>query len=588
MIRICISMGIVVCLCAPAMSQSSTLTRDRDPVVLLGANVPTLVGLEPNHVVAFRYLGGWQQIPVQIDERKLVDFYVVYNGAPGGFTTMAYADPTTYTGADEDTTFDADDELVVMARDAGDRAGDAGGLPAGVLAGRAVEIAVSDSLNGGQAYVYLFETDGTLAPDAGQAYVSYAYNMLTGTYIPDYNTSTGPNPEDSEVITPYYHTHFSERWVCDRVNVLAGGATGVDILDRCKVLLGPGECGRNEDSFSTRAHNWPGEGAFFTNKTGPIRAIRSYMGANSGILTQRQHVFYEQRQDVSTFLRVHGIPGVMDFYDYSPEAAGMTYYNNLNLQGAVIDGQPDAVTTGPIVWEMATGPQGSLLMAHLPEVDFSPFVYTSYYSDDLTPSYTQCTGDAWEYASSGLWVNTPIPNTDPILAPQYGYYSILTLRRIVFYEPPAQTVQTAALRYTQAGAPLGAQVSDFHLTRTLALRTVNSPWGQVLLSPEPADANDPNRLAYPSGAVVSLTAAPIPGRAFGQWTVYDPNHPDDANFAAMDANTVLVLTMDANRQVEATFKCGGSAGPMLIPTLGLLGLWGGLAGLRGRRFGSRP
>ena len=47
-------------------SQSSTLDRDRDPVVLTGAELPSLLGLAPSAVVAFRYQGGWVQIPVQV------------------------------------------------------------------------------------------------------------------------------------------------------------------------------------------------------------------------------------------------------------------------------------------------------------------------------------------------------------------------------------------------------------------------------------------------------------------------------------------------------------------------------------------
>ena len=71
-----------------------------------------------------------------------------------------------------------------------------------------------------------------------------------------------------------------------------------------------------------------------------MRAIRSYIGANSGPLTQREHIFYEQREDIRTFLRVHAIPGRADFFDYSSAASGMTYRNNLNTGGVTIDGSP--------------------------------------------------------------------------------------------------------------------------------------------------------------------------------------------------------------------------------------------------------
>src|SRR5712691_8482433 len=59
-----------------------TLNRPEDPVVLTGADVPTLTGIAPHDLVAFRYSdGAWEQIPVQVDERDLKTFSNVYNSA---------------------------------------------------------------------------------------------------------------------------------------------------------------------------------------------------------------------------------------------------------------------------------------------------------------------------------------------------------------------------------------------------------------------------------------------------------------------------------------------------------------------------
>ena len=94
--------------------------RDGDPVVLSGQALATLGDASIDDVVGFRYESDWHQIPVQIDERKGVDFGTVYYGPDGslvGLSTLAYADSTTYTGADPDPTFDPDDELVFMARE---------------------------------------------------------------------------------------------------------------------------------------------------------------------------------------------------------------------------------------------------------------------------------------------------------------------------------------------------------------------------------------------------------------------------------------------------------------------------------------
>ena len=97
-----------------------TLNRPDDPVVLTGADVPALSSVAAQDVVAFRWVDGWTQLPVQVDERKQVNYTQVYNNAQSvNFTTTVYADPGTFTGADANANVDADDEIAFMARDTG-------------------------------------------------------------------------------------------------------------------------------------------------------------------------------------------------------------------------------------------------------------------------------------------------------------------------------------------------------------------------------------------------------------------------------------------------------------------------------------
>jgi hypothetical protein len=448
---------------------ASPLNRPEDPVVLTGADLPQLTGTMPADIVAFRYSGGWQQIPVQVDERFSQNFTKIYNATPPPFSStniseLVYADPNTYAGPDPNPAFDSDDELAFMAKDAG-TVPPGFSEPAHVVHNSGLQLTVTDPLDASaEGRVFLFKQDGTLDPGAGQSYVTYNFDLLSGNYKTTYDLATGPNPENSTVSTPYYAEHFGDRWQEDALEITTGGATGVDILDRHKALFAPGNCGRSEDTFDSYGgypgpSNFAGEGAFIVNKNGPVRAIRAYLGANSGPNTERVHVFYAQRQDDTTYLRVHPIPSVMDFFDYSPAASGMTYYNDLNTGGVTIDGVPDAVAAGAPHWEMVTGGQGSLVMSGLFVTNIPSFSYTSYYEDNKTNPTTQCTGDAFAYGSSGPYVNVSLPSTDPGL----GSTSFLNTTRVMYYEAPGLTTSDAAGLDARARAPLAVSSSAWSL-----------------------------------------------------------------------------------------------------------------------------
>ncbi len=437
-------------LALPTEGSAAPLTRDADPVVLSGQELSTLLGIEIDRIVAFSFEGNWVQIPLQIDERKIVDFGLVYNTGPIGLTTLAYADANTYCGADPDPAFDADDELVVMAADAGVAAGNAS-YPQNVVAGSGLETTIVDPLDDGMGYIYLFESDGSLDPGAGQNRIHYDFVLLSGSYLGSYNTLDGPNPEKSKIWSDAYRVTFRDRWIRRSIAVTAGGAWGDNILDRHKFLFGPGICDRTEETFSD------GEGAFFVNRDGPVRAIRSYMGANSGPLTQRDHLFYSKREEVATTLRVHPIPGMTDLFDYGTMAIGMTYYNDLNLAGATVDGSPDPVTSGSIKWELITGSQGSLTLTNSIDTNIGGLQLTSYYSDSFMPTVQQCTGDDFEIATSGPWIDQSIPSTDPTAgSPYYFHHS-----RVIYYDPPNITTAAAAHRYDQATTRLKVWAEPF-------------------------------------------------------------------------------------------------------------------------------
>jgi hypothetical protein len=446
--------GLVLAAAAGLLALTGcTLNRPDDPVVMTGSQLPALQDVAAGDVVAFRWVNGWDQVPVQVDERKQVDFGTVYNSTPMGFVTTVYADPGTFTGADADSDVDADDELAFMARDLGAEAPGDSAPPTGVVAGSGVKVRVRSTLGGEtrEAWIYLFERSGGLDPGAGERYVSYDFQLLSGAYKTTYKLQDGPNPENTTVTTPFYASHFSDRWLHDQIRVKAGNASQVDVLDRAKARLIPGNCGRSEDTFNDA------EGAFIANRSGPVRAIRSYIGANSGPLSQREHVFYERRQDIRTFLRVHAVPGPLDYFDYSSAAIGMTYRNNNNPGGVTIDGVPDSVSAGRLTWESVDGPQGGLSMVHTLQTDIPGLSPTSYYLDDSTPgggAETQCTGDAQSIGASGPWSSQgTIPNTDPLSTP----FNSLTSTRTIYYEEPGKANGSA--RAAQVDSALQFDVS---------------------------------------------------------------------------------------------------------------------------------
>jgi hypothetical protein len=401
---------------APARpaAPGSTLDRPDDAVVLTGAQATELVGTAADRVVGFRASNGaWVQIPVQVDERKDTTNAAIYDlpttqtfyGSSIDVPVTAYADPNTFTGADTDAAFDADDEVAFMTRDAG---GARGALtnPAGTT-GQPVEVRLAEPGDAGATgFVYLFAGNGTLDPAAGRADIAYDFRLISGDYKSTYRRTDGPNPEDSTVTGSTYTVHFSDRWLMDGLTLSRGSKPGVDLIDRAKYDI-QAFCVRNENTFNDE------EGAFVVNKAGPVRAVRSYLGANSGPNTQNTHFFYDTFVDTRVDLKVHAIPNVEAHLDFNQQAYGMTYRNPQVPAGVPVDGQPDDVpaSANPTWWSLV-GPQGGLGLSAVYDVDAAAAPVT-YHEDDTTPVNWQCTGDGQAVGDSGVFFNSWIDCTDP-------------------------------------------------------------------------------------------------------------------------------------------------------------------------------
>lgn len=480
------ALGLWGSLCS---GQSSSLSRDKDPVIIAGASLPDFSTLSPHEIVGFKYVSGnWIQIPVQADERALLDIVTPYGplaGTGAGYLPPGpspsnpklyfYCDGATYVGADLPGTFDSDDELCFMAKDAGGRFNGTT-YPPGTVNQLCYQVMIKDTMLRDTGYVYLFQTNGALQPNAGVNYVSYTSNLPGSSGFPANNNMT--NTENTTISTVAYAWHFMSEWVSDELKIMAGN--GTDILDRHKAFFANGSagCGRHEELFSS------GENAFIVCKAGAVRVIRSYMGAQSGPLTQRTHLFYEKRHDIITNLRVHAIPSIYDAFDYNPNAAGMIYRNTFNTTGVSVDGNPDVVAAGNPSWEQLSGTPGtlSILNRAVTTLGAGTATLTGYYDDNSSAPASNCTGTQGAWGTSG--VGAVFANnvcTDCYTSP--NFHSLET-RKTLYMDAPNLSYSATVQYNLQMDKPLELVIGRHQLSTGVS---VQDNLSEVRLFPNPTD-----------------------------------------------------------------------------------------------------
>jgi hypothetical protein len=476
----------------------ASLSRPSDPVVLDGSALAKLLGGDPAHIVGFSWDGkAWHQIPVQVDERDLVSPGQIYHrptssypnlfGTTTPYKILVYTPPvslsagytaagTTYTPVDSDPKFDSNDQLSFLGNDTGEQAGGSVANPPGVDATTREEVKATDPLaTSDVGYTYLFHSASLTGGSAGTTGVKYTFSLDSGDYRATYkmgtsslspNNTWGFNPEHSTVVTPSYSETLGDRWLNNGLAIRVGGSTGATMLERGHYYATGVGCARNEDTFDGGADN-PGEGAFVVNIAGPVRAIRSYIGANSYQYTVNTDFFYPDRQDTLTELRGHaGIPGYGSADDFVTGTAGMKYSDPANT-GVTINGIADAVTpitytTGsaaPVAWQLVAGPQGSLVTTRTLDTSITGLNVTTVYQDKNPASPAQCTGDAAAWGQNGENVTSPVssvPATDPTLTATPGTF---VTHRYRYFEGPNLSVATAAQIDAQARTPLQLTVS---------------------------------------------------------------------------------------------------------------------------------
>ena len=236
--------------------------------------------------------------------------------------------------------------------------------------------------------------------------------------------------------------------------------------------LVPSTCGRSEDTFDNVIPSSPYEAGFIVNISGPVRAIRSSMGANSGQYTVSTDIYYPQREDSTVDLRVHVIPGAMVFNDFATGVTGLRYSDSNTQAGVPIDGVPDArgqhagVVADGVGCARHAGTTQSLT------TDIAGLATSTYYLDQSPASPVPCTGDAAAWGQSGAAVVGPgggnLPCTDPTIYGSPGACptvagqataNTLSATAHRFFESPGYTAAQAATLAADTSTPLQTSVT---------------------------------------------------------------------------------------------------------------------------------
>jgi hypothetical protein len=104
-----------------------------------------------------------------------------------------------------------------------------------------------------------------------------------------------------------------------------------------------------------------------------------------------------------------------------------------------------------------TGPQGTITHVGQLQTTWTPASTTNYYLDDTTPPDTQCTGDAFAYGTSGAYINSSLPCTDPA----FGCADTLRGTRTMYFDPPGGTAAGAAAYRDAVLQPLAATTAPW-------------------------------------------------------------------------------------------------------------------------------
>ena len=370
---------------------NSTLGRSEDPVILTGAELAGFQGQPIADLVLYAFSSDtWSPIPFQIDERT--------NDITGTFVVF------------EDGLLDDNDELVFMAKDAGQAAGQAWPDDEEAQGNPRYEILATDTLTSGDngwAYLYRSTTLAT-SPDS---------------YV-DWNEAL------QKVTAISYTASFSPSAFLGLADLTINN-NGVDILDRQKTRVDTFILDLNEESLIAFV-----DPTISISVVGPVRGVAG--AGQIGISIYGARLDLKVEFDTSIVpLNIDGLRMSFDLND--PAVTGITNFYDSNGSDYPIDGSPDAVSQTPrFNWYQASGVPGGVV-AVIPEADAGDGIITNYYKDDDTFSAND-TGDKLSFADTGLSIEDP--------------GSIVSMVLSLYTLPPGSTANVGASYYERVTNPL--------------------------------------------------------------------------------------------------------------------------------------
>ncbi|MFZ5518279.1 MAG: T9SS type A sorting domain-containing protein [Candidatus Zhuqueibacterota bacterium] len=457
---------ICLLLLFPNLSHSQ-INRMYEPIILTGSSLSDLPNRDVTHLYLFSYHAGsdtWNMIPFQIDEVN-----------PDVEDSLKYFVPEN----DMAGIFDANDELVFMANDLGDRA-DSLEWAANTDTIR-YEILIFDSFNK-YGYVYLYHSTEITDP-------------IPNTYAMAYDAA------NDRVSSANYEVGFNSTGQLSDVSIKSPAGAGEDIFDRIKIRaigsLWILPIFLDEELIRM---------GYAYAKTGPVRVIRNMFGYFQYEALEVNEAFTQTAffYPWNGTFRLVEIPvedakqygAEIDIirvsWDFNHNASGMKFFSENNRAGVTIDGDKtnDAINSmcqpDELNWTMGAGNQGALLnVFYIPPLGDNIRIYYHEATDGSTGDLSALafdTGDDSSFADSGFSLDSNIEN----------YVTDSTTFNFIYYNyflPANFSPDAASLLCEQLKSPV-----DFHArTQTKftqsALATLND--GRMPVSNQ-LDQNYPN------------------------------------------------------------------------------------------------